>query len=119
MTTQGYTRPDLLVDTDWLEAHMNDENIRMSCRAKRSMIGETMTGIVTRTIVANLLAPLTRAASSNAASIFRKIGVSIITVVEEAPPITLTNMIPGTLKMLNGPLSMKGNNSKNVLAIPV
>ena len=29
MTTQGYANPDLLVDTDWLEAHLDDPNIRV------------------------------------------------------------------------------------------
>ncbi len=29
MTTQGYTNPELLVETDWLEAHLNDPNIRI------------------------------------------------------------------------------------------
>ena len=38
-------------------------------------------------------------------SIFRKIGVRIMTLVADAPPTTLTNMIPGILKMLNGPRS--------------
>ena len=29
MTTQEYARPDLLVETDWLEAHLDDPNIRI------------------------------------------------------------------------------------------
>ena len=29
MTTQGYARPELLVETDWLEAHLNDPDIRI------------------------------------------------------------------------------------------
>lgn len=29
MTTQGYTNPDLLVESDWLEAHLDDPNIRI------------------------------------------------------------------------------------------
>ena len=29
MTTQGYARPDFLVETDWLEAHLDDANIRI------------------------------------------------------------------------------------------
>ena len=77
-----------------------------------------MIGIVTRIIVLMLLAPEMRAASSMAASMFRKMGVSIITVVAEAPPMTLTKMIPGMLKILKGPLSMNGSSSRTVLAIP-
>ena len=29
MTTEAYARPDLLVDTDWLEAHLEDSNLRI------------------------------------------------------------------------------------------
>lgn len=29
MTSQGYAQPDLLVETDWLEAHLDDPNIRI------------------------------------------------------------------------------------------
>ena len=29
MATQGYSNPDLLVETDWLEAHLDDSNIRI------------------------------------------------------------------------------------------
>lgn len=29
MTTQDYARPELLVDTDWLEAHLDDPNVRI------------------------------------------------------------------------------------------
>ena len=29
MATEGYVRPDLLVETDWLEAHLDDPNIRI------------------------------------------------------------------------------------------
>ena len=77
-----------------------------------------MIGTVTRIIVLRLLAPEMRAASSKAASMFRKMGVSIMTVVAEAPPMTLTKMMPGTLKMLNGPLSTKGRNSRTAFATP-
>lgn len=29
MTTQGYTHPDLLVDTEWLESHLDSPNVRL------------------------------------------------------------------------------------------
>ena len=29
MTHGGYARPDLLVETDWLEAHLEDANLRI------------------------------------------------------------------------------------------
>ena len=29
MTSPGYAAPDLLVETDWLEAHLDDPNIRI------------------------------------------------------------------------------------------
>jgi thiosulfate/3-mercaptopyruvate sulfurtransferase len=29
MTSQGYTHPDLLAETEWLEAHLDDPNIRV------------------------------------------------------------------------------------------
>ena len=29
MSTQGYARPDLLVETDWLEEHLDDPDIRI------------------------------------------------------------------------------------------
>ena len=29
MTTEGYARPEILVETDWLEEHLNDADIRI------------------------------------------------------------------------------------------
>ena len=29
MTTEGYARPEILVETDWLEEHLNDPDIRI------------------------------------------------------------------------------------------
>ena len=29
MTSNGYARAEVLVDTDWVEAHRNDNNVRL------------------------------------------------------------------------------------------
>ena len=80
-----------------MSSRSKEVNIRMSWSPKMRAMGEIMIGIVTRTIVRIVDAPETRPASSSAASMLRKIGVSIITVVEEAPPTTWMKMSPGML----------------------
>ena len=65
-----------------------------------------------------LLAPDTLAASSSAASMFLNAGVRSMTLKAMPSPISLTQMMPGMLKMLNGPSSMNGSAFNAVLSIP-
>ena len=96
----------------------NPLNMRTSCNARISTIGDIITGTVTLSMVPILLAPETLAASSSAASMFLNAGVRSITLKAMPSPMSLTHTMPGRLKTLNGPSSMNGKAFNAVLSIP-
>ena len=93
--------------------------MRSSWSEKTSTMGEIIRGNVTRIMVCRLPAPPTRACSSNRESMLRNAGVSSMTLVDIPLAIRCAHMIPGTLKMLNGPSSTNGRRSSSLLKRPM
>ena len=71
--------------------------MRIICKTMTRIIGETMRGSVTRNMVRMFEPPATREASSSAASMLRKAGVSSITLPAMPLATMCAHRMPGML----------------------